>query len=590
MSLQSRLSLMTVVFMLALGPALAEEITLTGRVVGPDGEGIAGAHVAQPWATEGEPYWVETASDADGQFRLQFETDRERSAWQVVAVAEGHAPGAAHAKPREPVEVVLPEEHTTLTGTVVDPADRPISGARLTVSLLHWETPNARYIPRGSPMQYIRHILFGEWPAAPSDTTGEDGRFSLGPLPMGCLVRLRAEAPGYASSRPTAREEFPSAGDDITLTLHPEAVIAGRVTRQGEPVAGVEVGAQSQQQSHWGEATTDEDGRYEITALPAATYNVALTPPEGYTALGHEGLQVEAGERAEQIDFELIEGGLVRGTVTWADSGEPVPGAGIGAYGPAHPRSSAWVQGTEADEQGAYELRLPPGENYVYWMGGPTDVAWRAEQRDVTLNVEEGTVQTVDFRLQRKPTIQLTVLSPDGSAAAGVPVYWDADLPHRPVGEQEPAVTDDRGRVELSFGRQVYEQGRALAGALAHDPERDLAGIAVIDGESTREATIRLADAAWLVAAIRETDGSPLANAPISVHTERDGWNVYLPLQFATGEDGQVRLGPLPPDLPVKILLGGDLAMKVASGPAEEQEMITLAPGEMRELEPFVVA
>ncbi|MEA3403047.1 MAG: carboxypeptidase-like regulatory domain-containing protein [Armatimonadota bacterium] len=579
MSLQSRFSLMTVVFILALGPALAEEVTLTGRVVGPEGEAIAGARVAQTRVLDREPHWVETTSDAEGQFRLQFETDYERDAWQAVAVAEGHAPGAASAKPGEPVELVLPEEHRALTGTVVDPGGQPISQAHVAVRALNSQTAR------------IRYVGFGEWPAAPSDTTGEDGRFSLGPLPVGYLVQLRAEAPGYAYSRPTAREDMPSAGDDITLTLHPEAVIAGRVTREGEPVAGVEVGVQSQQESHWGEATTDEDGRYEITALPAATYNVALiTPPDGYAAVAHEGVQPEAGERAEQIDFELIEGGLVRGTVTWADSGEPVPGASIGAYGPAHPRSTAWVQSAEADEQGAYELRLPPGENYVYWMGGPTDVAWRAEQRDVTLHVEEGTVQTVDFRLQRKPTIQLTVLNPDGTLAAGVPVYWDADLRHRYMGEREPLVTDEQGRVELSFGRQTHERGRALEAALAHDPERDLAGIAVIDGESTRQATIRLAEAAWLLAAIRETDGSPVPNASVSVYTEQEGGNVHLPLQFATEEDGQVRLGPLPPKVPVKLLLSGDLAMKVASGPAEEQEMITLVPAETRELEPFVVA
>jgi len=560
--------------------AAAEQASLTGRVVGPEGEGIAGARVALTYGVAEERGWVEAGTGKDGRFRLHFEPRRPREGWYLVAVAEGYAPGRALVTPGEPAEIVLPKDHGALTGAVVDPQGDPIAGARARVRWMSGEEGHGRV-----------SMSFGDWPGAPADVTGEDGRFSLAPLPLAHRVSLHVQAEGYAYYHVASTQEGPVVGEDLTITLQPEAVITGRVTREGVGVGNVEVGVQSQRESFGGRAPTDEEGHYEIKGLPAATYNVIVVPPEKYTGVGHEGVQVKAGERAEGIDFELIKGSLVRGTVTWAETGEPVAEASIGAYGPAHPRSTAWVQSADTDGNGRYQLRLPPGENYVYWMGAPTRDAWYAEERDKTIQLEQGAAQNLDFQLHRKPTIGLTVFNPDGTPAPGVPVLWDGENRYQSSRRPERLLTDAQGQVALLFGRRREKPTRPLVPALAQDTERDLAGLAIINGETTREATITLASGAWIEATASEQDGTPIADMRVRVRTDEDDWSMDLPIAPYTDAQGNVRIGPLPPGVPLEVGPDWDYRSRMPHPPPEDiREPITLEPGETRQLEPWIIA
>lgn len=296
-----------------------EQVTITGRVVGPDGEAIAGAHVGffSPWARR----WVNATSGADGRFELSFSWKYDAERYSVVAVADGYAPTSASARPGEPVEIELSEGTASVARIVQSPDGIPLAAVKVWVSRTRapdQQPPSSR-------------DYFGDWEHAPAVTTADDGTFRIGGLAPGSAAELRAEGEGLADWRSSRYAEWPVAGGGtpMTITMHPEAVIAGRVTRDGEPVAGVRVGAQSLDAGGigWAEDVTADDGSYRIDGLAAGTWNAALEAPEGYTAVAHEGLELEAGDRAAGIDFELIEGCLVRGTVTWADTGEPVPEA-----------------------------------------------------------------------------------------------------------------------------------------------------------------------------------------------------------------------------------------------------------------------
>lgn len=306
---------------------VAEPVTITGRVVGPDGQPVAEAAVATRMLGATGTEWIETTSGPDGRFTLQFDPERERTIYQVVAVAEGLSYGAARAEPGADVEIALPEIGEPITGTVVDDAGTSIAGAE--VSAPHWNV--------GESGTYV-----GEW-RVPGALSGDDGRFSLTGLPSGARAGLSVKAEGFAEYWISTLEDRVETGAEVAITLHREAVIAGRVTHEGEPVADVRVAAQATDYTEggaWGESQTDAEGAYVICGLHAGTYNVALTAPEGLTAVAHEGVALEANQRVEGIDFALIEGSLVRGTVTWAHTGEPVEDVTIAAYGPAHPRSS----------------------------------------------------------------------------------------------------------------------------------------------------------------------------------------------------------------------------------------------------------
>lgn len=569
---------------LSLTAAGAEEVTVTGRVVGPDGMAVEGAHVAvRRLAPVGEEQWVEVTSAPDGRFRLQFETEHPRMRYQVVAVADGLAFGAANVDAGGDVEVRLAAEGEPITGAVRTAGGEAIAGAEVTAPL--WGT--------GEDME--ARVYVGGWGRAPLSVTGDDGRFALRGLPAGARAALRAEADGFASYYDPSAQQWPEAGTDVSIALQPEAVLRGRVLLGGEPVAGAQVGAQAQDAvaGGWGEAATDAQGRYEIGRLPAGTYNVLLVPPQGYTAVGHEGITVAAGESAEGLDFELITGSLVRGTVAWADTGEAVVGAQIGAYGPAHPPSTAWVQSATTDEEGHYELRLPPGTNSIYWMGAPFEARGSEPQRR-EIELAPDTTETLDFILYRKPTIVLTVRDPDGRPAVGVPVFWDGAgrYQHEPsAGGPEPLITDAEGRVELVFGRAREERVQPLAPALAQDAERGLAGMVVINGEQDREATINLTQGAWVGISAHTVEGKPMAGLQVRLRTEQFGWEMDLPIAPHTGDDGTVRIGPLPTDMPLTVQPDWVVRTQTLEpSPEELRHAITLWPGQTVALSPWVIA
>lgn len=570
-------AMMTIMMTVVAPPLAAEEVTISGRVVGAAGEAVEGAHVAARHLAAEELQWAEVTADAEGRFTLRFETERPSDSYRVVGVADGLAFLTASAEPGEEVEIALTEPGEPVTGTVVDADGAPVAGADVSASL--WATAGQG-----------RHVYVGGWEHRPAAVTDEDGRFSIAGPPPGAHVALRVEAEGYADHYRGTPENWPVTGSDVEIELIAEAVIAGRITRGGELVEGVRVGAQAVNGGMAGEAHSGPDGSYVIHGLSGGTFNVAVHAPEGWTTVAHEKLQIEAGERVEGIDFELIEGSLVRGTVTWADTGDPVPEASVGAYGPAHPMSGAWVQRVETDADGRCELRLPPGEQYVYWMGRPFD-AWYAEPRNVTLTLGEDAVETVNFTLHRKPTIAITVLNPDRGPAEGVPVYWQGEGRYGSGSVPEPVLTDAEGRVEVAFGRPMHERARAMAAAVAQDVERDLAGAEVIDAEVQREATIRLVQGAYVTGSAETAEGEPIVDVGVEVSTEREGWDTQLPVSAATDEEGRFRLGPLPTGMALMIGPSWDYRSNVLSPDLQHfRDTITLAPGETRELQQWVIA
>lgn len=117
------------------------------------------------------------------------------------------------------------------------------------------------------------------------------------------------------------------------------AAISGRVTlgEQGAPNIEVILAANRQgvvgpniQQAAPLTATTDADGRYQLTGVPAGRYRLWAYAP-AYIVQGEmrnpyeagKALTVAEGETVENMDFALVRGGVITGQVTDPD-GKPV--------------------------------------------------------------------------------------------------------------------------------------------------------------------------------------------------------------------------------------------------------------------------
>src|SRR6185312_8372761 len=121
-------------------------------------------------------------------------------------------------------------------------------------------------------------------------------------------------------------------------------------------------------------ATTDAEGRYRFTHIGPGEYNVVLELRDAmerdWTAVGHEWVKVAAGAKLDGMDFTLIKGGIVKGRVLAADTGQPITGKiWVRTQGPDHPRSSSMMQSMLVSSDGGFRFRVPPGVQYVDMTG-----------------------------------------------------------------------------------------------------------------------------------------------------------------------------------------------------------------------------
>lgn len=116
----------------------------------------------------------------------------------------------------------------------------------------------------------------------------------------------------------------------ISAAKEQTASISGKVTLKNKGVAGIVVVANltsysggSQRPRH--RATTDNEGNYRITDLPAGNYHVyPLAPALAVNkAEAKRSLTIAAGESVRDVDFVMLRGGVITGRITHAD-GQPL--------------------------------------------------------------------------------------------------------------------------------------------------------------------------------------------------------------------------------------------------------------------------
>jgi protocatechuate 3,4-dioxygenase beta subunit len=204
------------------------------------------------------------------------------------------------------------------------------------------------------------------------------------------------------------------AGDDVAgidFYLPPAAYIRGTVLADGAPLSNVNVSAQIREGqggvSRRGGAVTGPDGTYEIAVLGGTSYLVqAAAPgdtfwlPQYYSNAPNmevaTPVEAQVGTPATNIDFNLVKGGWLSGTLY--GPGGLAPFTNAQAFVSALNFSNDWINSTVADPQhGIYHVVVPPGEYRVRaeapgWLpqyyGGYFDYRWQLAPL-VTVGVEQ---------------------------------------------------------------------------------------------------------------------------------------------------------------------------------------------------------
>jgi RNA polymerase sigma factor (sigma-70 family) len=350
-------------------------VTLTGRVLDPDGKPVAGAKLyLLDYAAGGKAPAVREVTAADGRFRFAVaEGDVTLNhgyvdPWQhlfLVATAEGYGPALSKVgKPggAEERTLRLAKDDVPIRGRVIDLEGRPVAGATIRVDSLRLPVKDdlapfldaLRAAKDGFPAEN-EHLtaLYNPGVGAlfPEVTADNDGRFQLrgvgrervvgltigGPTIETRQVRVRTR-PGELIQRP-AWKDFPKGdvlayyGATFDHPGRPTQPVVGVVRDKdtGKPIPGAVVKSEALAGNYvhgrdFIRTTADKEGHYRLVGLPKGQGNVIKAAgPDGQPYLSAErSVPDGVGVETVTVDCELKRGVWVEGKVTDKATGKPV--------------------------------------------------------------------------------------------------------------------------------------------------------------------------------------------------------------------------------------------------------------------------
>ncbi|HEX5011878.1 MAG TPA: carboxypeptidase regulatory-like domain-containing protein [Planctomycetota bacterium] len=257
----------------------------------------------------GQGYEAHTVSGADGAFGVGGVSARLTEAWRVIVAATGYeAALQADVKPGgPPLRFEL----------------KPAAGIRLRVL----EPGGAATVPDASVVSAWRLVDAPELGPEPwrisLQATREADAWRLagaGPEHNQAIV----SAPGHATTGFELPGVAPGAALEHAVELPPEAVIAGRVVDDvGAPVEGASVRALPPEdlpvKLRLVRVTTGADGRFELRGLLAGRWTVGVSAQRCVPA-APVLLTPAAGERIEDVEFQLDRGGSLAGSILAHDA------------------------------------------------------------------------------------------------------------------------------------------------------------------------------------------------------------------------------------------------------------------------------
>lgn len=342
----------------------------------------------------------------------------------------------------------------------------------------------------------------------------------------------------------------------LLVTLPASAQVSGTIiTREGNPIPGVDVRAWAQESSDetarrvhsdtveraiLAETRTDDEGRFELKVEGQEVVDLA------FSKAGFAPDAVRLRPRGEIGALVLRTARMVKGRVV--HEGEPVADAALRW---ANGRSELVVR---TDETGRFEIPDPkvwkPSLEIRHaslplwrWKPDPFPATYRPPSMEIAV-------------VGRK--VSVTVLGPDGKPAAGASVSVDGF----PVG-----VTGEDG----SFSADIFADWERLTAT-----KGDLIGRVTRDAKS---ATIRLSTASHVGGRVLDDRGRGIRQAMVILTETTRGYWAGGSLTLVTGDDGSFSSGPIVAGKYRAAVVrpgftAGMSELAVASGAAESKDFV----------------
>jgi len=391
-------------------PIEGAKVEFSHRELGPDRKGIESHEFGS----------ISTQTDADGRWRLARIAADMLDKTEAEATHPDHLPSSRRSMAESETQLAMRNQShvfrltrgTSLTGVVADSAGERLEGAIVRLNQV----------------------------AGRKTQTTPTGEFTLSGCPTG-EHWLLVEASGYAPATLPVRIEV--GGDPVQVTLMPAQVLRIRVVNPvGAPVTNAWFTLSMNQaigQTNVSLAPpttpteflgfTDLEGKGEWSNAPAGIHQF-LVGAVGYQDLKKISLAADGSEH--RIVLEPAINLAIQGRVTDAVTGKPIPvfrlAFGWPEWDPINNRTNARFGSSDMEW-----VRFQGGQYQHQFRSAPLE---RMQDPQVMIKCEVPEYQsflsppirlnaglvTLDMELSKSKVLQLTVLDPEGSAAAGAEI------------------------------------------------------------------------------------------------------------------------------------------------------------------------
>ena len=182
---------------------------------------------------------------------------------------------------------------------------------------------------------------------------------------------------------PASGTSAQSVGPGASQRSKQTCTVSGKIVMAGKAAPGVTVVVSVQDDRNpvanhrpVARARTDEAGHYQLTGLAAGEYYVTpfaplFVPTNSTTGQDTKSIRINEGETADGLDFEMVLGGVITGTVTGPDD-QPLIDEVVVSFPTDNNRVIPAGRGADrTDDRGAYRIYgLPPGQYLVAVLRG----------------------------------------------------------------------------------------------------------------------------------------------------------------------------------------------------------------------------
>ncbi len=536
-------------FALVAYSAFTGAASISGHLSASDGAALAGVRVFAESGLGGA--LLEATAAPDGQFRFEGVPS---GIVGIFAIAEGRgwsgvSRTVAGSDDITGLSLVL-QPAGTVSGKVVDPRGKPVSGAHVTRILLQGVDK------AGIPLAKLAALGFAE------PITDDSGVFSVPNLPKDGKVALKVAHIAYAQ---TAVQDLAVGAANAKVTLMEGILVQGTVLTwdSSSAVANTAVLFRSAVAPHdTAVAVTDSTGEFHLRLMPGI-YAYQASGAE-LRSPGWQRVTVTGAESVQSVSVRVAGSALLRGSVQDAITGAPIEGARLSLTVYGNPSAVATT-----GKSGMYEFTGSQGENVI-----SVDAAsgYRRPDRPI-LNVQAkqgDTLELPTFWMTRLPAFSVRVLDEAGAPVSGAVVRLIRPMQYRWY------ITGADGRTELQIA--ASPPGDRLVGMVEHMTE-PRGALFAMDMKTENEAAVQLLSWARATGKVVNGKGKGLQGVVVGAIFQGDADSELLPLwRTVTRADGQFSWDAVPP------LVSSVCVARSGEGQFARSEVFTATQGQASDI------